>query len=290
MPRHILNDESRIFTIGSCFAVEIRHALKSNGYEVYPKYDRIIFDPKRQQIANLPQRDSVNHYDTFTIRQEIERALMRKHWGDDSVWRLTKHPLHKQARWAHVFQDPLRRHCYADELDLLLRLRHDIDSCIDDGLEQSDIVIITLGLTECWRDRLCGLYVCLGPERETSESFGHLEFRPTDYDENYKNLSATVQAIRKAYPSKQIVLTVSPVRLVKTWTGEDIVVANTMSKSTLRAVAGQVCRDDPTIIYWPSFELSMLSNIYCSDAHHVRRQVVRHIVSAFHAAMATRGS
>jgi GSCFA family len=280
-PRSILSKNTKVFAIGSCFAVEIRNALRLAGYDVYPKYRNIRFDPRVQQAGHLPARDNVNHYDTFAIRQEIERAVARAHWPDESLWKLTSLPRGCRLQVNHVFQDPLRRHFYASSIDQVRALRYEVDRCIDDGLAGADVVIITLGLTECWREGRTGLYACIGPESEDSESFNRLKFHASTFEENRENLSATLDSIRSTYPEKKIVLTVSPVRLHRTWSGEDIVVANAMSKATLRAVAGEICRSDPSLLYWPSFELSTLGNIWNTDGVHVRSNAVRHIVSRF---------
>jgi hypothetical protein len=281
MPTPILSAKPKVFAIGSCFAVEIRHALRLAGYDVYPKYGEFKFDPKCQQAGSLPVRDNVNHYDTFTIRQEIERAVSRSHWPDHSLWNLTSRPNGCRLHIERPCQDPLRRHFYAAGADQIRALRHAMDQCIDDGLGCADVVIITLGLTECWRDKQSGLYACIGPESEKSESFDRLKFHASTFEENRENLKAAIAAIRSAYPEKKIVLTVSPVRLHRTWSGEDVIVANTMSKATLRAVAGELCRSDRSLVYWPSFELSTLANIWKTDGVHVRTKAVRHIVHSF---------
>jgi hypothetical protein len=277
----ILSERTKVFAIGSCFAVEIRNALRLAGYDVYPKYRDVKIDQDSQQAGHLPARDNINHYDTFTIRQEIERAVSRTHWPDHSFWELKSRPDGCRLHVDRPYQDPLRRHFYAASADRILALRYEIDRCIDNGLADADVVIITLGLTECWRDKVSGLHACIGPENEKSESFGRLEFHASTFAENRENLKATITAIRSVYPEKKIVLTVSPVRLHRTWSGEDVVVANAMSKATLRAVAGELCRSDSSLLYWPSYELSTLADIWQTDGVHVRPNAVKHIVSRF---------
>jgi hypothetical protein len=75
----IFGCNDKIMAIGSCFALEIRSALKKIGFDVYPKYFDIQFDRKTQKPAKLPDRDDINHYNTFTIRSEFERALNGVH-------------------------------------------------------------------------------------------------------------------------------------------------------------------------------------------------------------------
>src|SRR5690348_13480481 len=76
--KKLIGQNTKIFALGSCFAMEIRNRLRESGYDVYPKIMDIKFDPSRVQPAALPDRDNFNFYDTFLIRQEIERALGRR--------------------------------------------------------------------------------------------------------------------------------------------------------------------------------------------------------------------
>ncbi len=163
----------------------------------------------------------------------------------------------------------------------LVDLSNTVSATIDDGLEKADVVIITLGLTECWRVKHSDRYAALGPENEKDELFSLLEFRPTTFQENYENLNATLDSIASAYPEKKIVITVSPVGLVRTWSGEDVVQANLHSKSTLRSIVGQICRERPHVAYWPSYEFAAKGDIFQPDGLHVRADAVEQIVEAF---------
>lgn len=277
----LLRAGARVFAIGSCFAVEIRKALRAHGFDVYPKYDQMPFDPSRQQPGKLPHRDNVNHYDTFVIRQEIERALGELSWGRDDFWTLDHHPLAERLGWSRTYQDPYRRTMYAGDLDSLAELSETINKTVDAGLEAAEIIIITLGLTECWRNRSNGLYICLGPKSETDETLDRLDFHPSSYSENYQNLAIVMDKIRGAYPDKEVVLSVSPVPLGRTWTGQDVVVANMTSKSILRAAAAQVCAERPYIHYWPSFEYASRRDVYEADGRHVTYGHVEEIITSF---------
>ena len=286
----ILRPGAKIFAIGSCFAREIRNALQARGYDVYPKYFNVEFDPDRQKVGKLPERDNQNYYTTFSIRQEIEQVIDRRSWTADDLLRRRSHKLISKHGWNQVFQDPYRYDVYGSDIDATLDLSEKIGTAIRVGLECADVIIITLGLTECWRNRANGMYVCRGPESENDELFSRLEFHRSGFAENYENVVATIDRILALGSTKTIVLTVSPVPLKLTWTGQDIVVANMASKSILRAVADAVCRDRPQVLYWPSFEYSSRRDVFCADGRHVREDAVTDIVDAFtsvHLAMGT---
>jgi hypothetical protein len=267
--------------MGSCFAVEIRKALRAQHCTVYPDYPSMEFDPASQAPGLLPERDNINHYDTFTIRQEIERAITGGRWTEGDFWSLTP-PNHLRSKpWVRAYQDPYRRHIFAHDLSALVDLSDKVSACIDEGFASADVVIITLGLTECWRVKSNGRYAALGPESKEDKIFPLVEFRATGFEENYDNLRATVSAIWSAFPEKKIVFTISPVALGRTWTGEDVVQANMQSKATLRAAVGEISRRFPAVRYWPSFEYAMRGDVFKEDGRHVRDDAVRDIVTAF---------
>ena len=68
-----------------------------------------------------------------------------------------------------------------------------------------------------------------------------------------------------------------------TFTKNDVYVANMESKSLLRAVAGQVCREEENVHYFPSFEIAtaLHGKGHNEDGRHVREQTVFEITSAF---------
>ena len=69
-----------------------------------------------------------------------------------------------------------------------------------------------------------------------------------------------------------------------TFTGEDIIVANTLSKSTLRGAAGWWAAAHERVHYFPSFEIAMNAQrevAWYQDGLHVHHKVVRHIVDLF---------
>ena len=163
----------------------------------------------------------------------------------------------------------------------LVELSDNISATIDTGLAEADVVLLTLGLTECWRVKSNGRYAAVGPENKGDHVFPLLEFRATTFAENLENLRATLDAIGSAFPDKRIVVTVSPVKLGQTWTDDDIISANLRSKATLLAVVSQIRNEYPGLIYWPSFEFSMSGDIYWFDGMHVRSDVVDIIVTSF---------
>src|SRR5689334_16855809 len=64
-----------IFTMGSCFALELRHELAKLGYATLPRYTELEFDPAVSAVGLLPERDNINHYNVVSILQELENVV-----------------------------------------------------------------------------------------------------------------------------------------------------------------------------------------------------------------------
>jgi hypothetical protein len=276
----VVRRDSQVFAIGSCFAMEIRNVLRQKGFAVFPQYHAIAFDPQRQRIGKLPHIDNINHYDTFTIRQEFEQAFgTQPPSRRDDFWKVDA-SASKVGAFANgaLYQDPYRKHIFADSLESLETLTRRLDACIHDAIRSVDVYIITLGLIEVWRDRRSGRYVCRAP---SSSQMDDVEFVLSDFAGNLDNMRRVCSLIAAHRPGAQIVLTVSPVALGRTFTGRDVVVANMESKSLLRAVAGQIDREFDNVTYWPSYEIAMREDVFKDDGRHVTTQAVEKILDAF---------
>ena len=160
-------------------------------------------------------------------------------------------------------------------------LEQSLEQCIMQGIHNANSYIITLGLIECWRNKLTGNYAWGISAGRKSSLAEHLEFHLASYNDNRANLRRVCELVKNAYPEKPIIFSVSPVPLVKTYTGQDIIVANTESKCLLRATVGQIRREFSNVIYWPSYEIATRQDIYCADGRHVSREGVQFILDNF---------
>lgn len=282
----IIDANTKIFTIGSCFAYEIRTAFKAKGFDVYPKYEHLQIDPNSQIVAKLHQDDNINHYDTFVIRQEFERAFSGGHATIDDFFALRNCPLNQRFQSEVVYQDPGRKMVYGKDAESALDISRKFDDCVRAGIETADVYVITLGLIETWVNPRNGQYLCRPPGTGYSGGVGKElgEFRLTHFQENYENVKAVIGMIRERYPQKHIVISVSPVALHLTFTQNDIITANTYSKSVLRSVAGQIMAEHGAsghVHYMPSYEVAQYYDIFEEDGRHVTRNSANFIVDSF---------
>ena len=290
MPREsLVSKEKKIFTIGSCFAQELRLIMKRKGYSIYPDYSSVSFDKNTQIFDKVPDvRDFIAHYDTFSILQEFEISFGLWKERESGFWEVTGRYANELLRENLVFQDPYRKMCYATSKDLLARMSDNITSRIRDGIEQADLYIITLGLTEVWKHKATGKYLCRPPDTGYGGGDGCADLHLSTFTENHANLTQIIELIKVHYPQKRIVISVSPVSLDRTWRQDvDVYTANLESKSILRAVAGQVCREHSNVFYFPSYEMAVLlaADAFKENGRHVKPEfaelVVAHFLSIF---------
>jgi len=282
-PKQLLTRATRIFTIGSCFAMEIRRQLQASGYRSLPDFSGVRLDLARQFAAGIPDNERFVYYDTFTIRQEFDKAFGLWKQDASSYWRVTDKRINSESKWPVVFQDPHRKLCFADSLESIESVREQVDRAIGAGIHEADLYIITLGLIEVWRIKSSGRYSCRPPGTAGAGGREEAEFHLSTFEENLANMQHVFRTLFQHYPDRQVVLTVSPVALEATHTGGDVVVANMESKALLRAVAGRLCREFPNVHYFPSYEYSIYADVFEEDGRHVKKQEVTNILDFFFA-------
>lgn len=130
------------------------------------------------------------------------------------------------------------------------------------NLSACELFIFSLGVVTSFFDRESGQFVLqkgegkgkgLAEGATLAELYVH---RSTTLAENVANVRRTIDRLRTLNPGVKVVLTVSPVPLEGTYERRSAVLADCVSKSTLRLAAEEILRDgDPDIYYWPSFEM-----------------------------------
>lgn len=276
------------FTIGSCFAEEIRLAMSRLGIECVPKYSSLKFNAERLRIDELPRREHLNFYNTYTVRYQFEQMLGMWEQSTDEVWEISK-KIAALVPWnaTKVYQDPYRRMMIAQSPEELIEGVAQLNAVMLDGFRRANAFVLTYGMTEVFIDKKSGRVVGQKPAYGGGGGAEETVMYRSSYNDNLENVLATIDIIRGAKPAVPIILSVSPVALARTFSGEDVVVANMESKSILRAVLGEVSRQRDGVWYLPSYEyvtMLGLNDGYNSDWRHVRRTVVREIVSCFFSA------
>jgi hypothetical protein len=259
-PKFKIPFASSIFASGSCFAREIEHALDQAGERV------LSWTPK----VTVPNH-FFHRYNTFSIANDFIGAI-------DGIYdeRLM---MDTSAGWIdYSFYGP------TETKQQLVEFRNEVFN-VHRAIAEANILIITLGLIEVWFDKQTEKHLNFAPSEVLSSNLGRYECRITNYEENLNALVQLIGSVRRLCKNDlKIVLTVSPVPLNVTFSGQDVVVANMLSKSTLRAVAQAMADSDPNLDYFPSYEMAMMSDpreVWLPDHRHVRREFVMYIVDTF---------
>lgn len=253
----IIKNNTPILTIGSCFALEVNRFLINRKYN----------------ILNKEFGENMIWYNTYTILYEFQRLNNKFIQDFDDIWGINN-------KW----QDPYRRCIFGKSKQELWDQINNINNKMRSYIISAKIIVITLGLTEVWfapNDRA----ICASPGYPRGKGGGQdCIFRATNYDENLKNMNEILSILSILNKDCKVILTVSPVPLGMTFREMDHIVANTDSKSILRAVAGEIVKNNKNTYYFHSYELAMnvaRDKVFKADGRHVNPDFVAWIMNNF---------
>ncbi|MDE2303321.1 MAG: GSCFA domain-containing protein [Sphingomonadales bacterium] len=276
-----LDKADAIATAGSCFAQHVARALKAAGYnylDVEPAPPEL--SPEAAEAANYGLF-SARYGNVYTARQLLQ--LVRRAYGEftpvDRAW----------PRADGRFVDPFRPqidpegHETAEAVIAaadahLAAVRRLVESC--------DVLVFTLGLTECWESRVDGAVfpVAPGVAAGAMDAERHA-FRNFTAGEVAADLAAALALLRARNPGLRVILTVSPVPLVATYEKRHVLVSTIYSKSALRCAAEDIARAHDFVDYFPSYELIVghynFGRYFEQDLRSVRPEGVAHVMRIF---------
>ncbi len=242
-PKWKLNKDDCIVTMGSCFAQHVGRKLKSLGYNV-PYFD--------VEEGTKNKNFSANYGNIYTVRQALQ--LVREAAGDFK---------RSEVSWevSGGYIDPIRpnslSHPFRTENELFeSRDRH--LKAVRSAIQELDVLVFTLGLTEAWECIQCGSVLPVVPgvlggvfskDRYRFVNFG--------YEQIVGDLNSLIEEVKSARGGKgfRLLLTVSPVPLTATAENRHVLVSSVASKSILRAAADYFAREFEFVDYFPAFEI-----------------------------------
>ena len=239
------------------------------------------------KIDTLPAREHMNYYNTFSIRQELERAAGQWTQAANDIWLVHKRDIQNGVFVAGertLCQDPYRRLVFGKTPEDLHEALEQINVVMRDGFRQADVCVITLGMTEVFKKKDNGLVCNQVPVYGGGSGLRETFFHASDYQENLENMRVSLRLLKEMNPKVQVILTVSPVPLHRSFNSDDIFVNNYESKCTMRAVTAKICREFDWVHYFPAFEIvwGMGATAYqAKDRLHVKEEVVDRIIAAF---------
>lgn len=269
-PGFELDMASRFFCLGSCFARNIEEHLIYRGADVLSK--RVV-----SPAEEWPWRVNgfMNKFTTQSMLQELRWLETPPADPKDFLVETTR-------GWRDLQLAP---ELVASPLERALERRRYLAEDYFPRLRQADVVLMTLGLNEVWYDRTLGVHLNAPPSPWTvRREPGRYAVDVTDVGDNVAALEEIRARLKALNPEMKIILTVSPVPMGATFSGRDVAVANTLSKSTLRAAADAFQMAHADVDYFPSYEIVTLSareHAYAADCLHVADQIVSHVMATF---------
>ncbi len=268
-PKFELRSSDVFFCIGSCFARNIEEHLMYRGIRV---------DSKRIAFGDAATRPNafVNKFTPGSILNELRWSLAGETYPRDSI-------VEDDGAWRDLQLAPWSS---ALPFDHAVERRQTVQRYFA-RIRNADVVIVTLGLVETWFDLQASVTLNTAPSFWMSRRFpGRFRLIVTDYAANLAAVNAVIALVTShAAGGVRIILTVSPVPMSQTFTADDILVANTYSKSTLRAVASDAARGHDHVQYYPAYDTITASNRSLAfnpiDNAHVTDAAVASVTSHF---------
>lgn len=270
-----LRGDERVFCVGSCFARSIENALSRLGFEVLSMMPDLPRSPNRDRS----DRGMFNKYNVATILNELRWAF-----GEGPPYR------HEDVLIAppgnRLLQDyQLAGPGYSEEPGFARAFREGFNRAFA-RIREADVVVLTLGLSEVWFDRASGLYLNAAPMEHLVAAYpGRYELHVLDMAETLRQLEEIDRLlVAHLKPGFRLMVTVSPVPLWSTFRAQDVLTANSYSKSVLRAAVDPFLATRPHASYFPSFEFAQLSNPLAvwsrEDFRHVDPHFVDYIMQS----------
>jgi tetratricopeptide (TPR) repeat protein len=267
-----------VFTIGSCFARNIEAHLDALGCQV----PMLSLDFPTEELNGQP-RSAMNRFHPPAFRQCLE-------------WTAAIHDRDGRVTWADC--EPMAIQCSKapDETFFDMDMAGAIPVSRERFIERRQHIyevfatvfsaacmMMTPGVVEAFRDKQTGLYLFGAPTNKAMLAQpDRWEYEALSYEQCLQDMLAAIDVVRARNPGVKVLVTTSPVPLGVTFSGRDVRIANSYSKSVLRAVCDVVATRRPLVDYFPSFETVTLSAPHLAwrpDRLHVTQRLISKIVS-----------
>lgn len=279
-PRFRIGAGERVATAGSCFAQHISRRLGEIGFTYFVPEDGAALDPaeRTRRGYGIFSARYGNIYTAAQLAQLMEEAYGRRTPGTRAMAR-------PDGRLADPLRPGVEPDGFGSEAELLAERAGHL-AHVRAVFEQADVFVFTLGLTEAWRDRADGTVLPLAPGVAAGEfDAGAHEFVNFGVEEVQGQLSAFLGGLRAVNPGVRVLLTVSPVPLIATYTDRHVLTATAYSKAVLRVAAETARAAHRWVDYFPSYEIITgphAGGLYHeADARAVNRLGVAHAMRCF---------
>lgn len=270
-----------VATAGSCFAQHIARHLEASGFS------HLVTETPHPLIGPHLPRDfnygvfTARYGNIYTARQLAQ--LFQRAYGlftpEEEYW------VAEDGYAIDPYRPQIQPHGFASVAELKAdRTQH--LAAVRRAVEQMDIFVFTLGLTEAWTSRRDGAVYPLCPGIAGGEfARERYEFCNFNVGEVMNDLAWAIGFIRSKNAGAKVILTVSPVPLAATAENRSVLVSTTYSKSVLRVAAEQIPQQIDQVAYFPSYEIITGAHArgayFAADLRTVTEAGVNHVMRLF---------
>ncbi|MDR1576771.1 MAG: GSCFA domain-containing protein [Deltaproteobacteria bacterium] len=276
----------QIMSAGSCFAQHIGTILKENGFN-FMDYEPLY--TKKVILSNIADESfgynlySARYGNIYTVRQ-LKQLLLRS---------LNKfNPIDEFWEQNGRFYDPYRPTIepfgfYSLKEARVLRKSH--LAAVKRLFTEADLLIFTMGLTECWQNKEDGAVYPICPGAAAGVFDGEkYEFINLKYKDIVGDLHFIISELKEINPKIKLLLTVSPVPLTATASEDHVLVATMKSKAILRAVSAEIYDNYEFVDYFPSYDIISSTpfgrGAFAENLRQVKPELIKFVMSRFLAA------
>lgn len=259
-PTFQFSKDQTFFTIGSCFAGNIARRLEADGYNVHKKGEQRTRYTPPSILQEIEWAERIFRRDGIVTAGDLEPLLIET--ATDRYSDL----------WNRPGKDP------PADMATAVERRQAIYNWLS-GAFESDVVVMTLGLIEAWYDTVTKSYVEFDSGWLRRRDRDRFRLEVLSFEKCKDFVRRTLDLLLDG--NRRVLMTTSPVVLARTFTNKDIIVANTHSKSVLRAVAGELSDELDGVDYFPSYEIATIGprqQVWEDDLRHVKPNFVGRIM------------
>lgn len=246
-----IRKKEAIATAGSCFAQHIARHLKGRDFNVMqmePAPSGMGEEAAKARSFGIYTCRYGNIYTPAQLLQ-LAREALEDHEPAEPIWE-------KDGRFYDAQRPGVEPGGWASAEEATMARRFHLRNVAEMFMDM-DVFVFTFGLTEAWIHRETGTVYPTAPGTIAGE------FDPEIYAFHNYTHSETIEAfssflkLMRAHRGRRLkcIITVSPVPLTATASGDHVLSASTYSKSVLRGVCGELTQRNKLIDYYPSYEL-----------------------------------
>ncbi|MCI9868820.1 GSCFA domain-containing protein [Rhizobium skierniewicense] len=276
----MIDKTDAVATAGSCFAQHLSRAIENKGfnYLVTESDQKLNTHEREERNFGVFSARFGNLYTVRQLRQLIERA-----------YGIAEYKIAPWIRGDGRFADPFRPNIEPQGFMTVGDLDVDREAhlkAVRRMFSTLNILVFTMGLTEGWEHLKSGATLPLAPG-VTAGEWDPTEYKFKNYNTNetLDDLNRFFEILRSINPSAKMLITVSPVPLIATYSTNSVVSATTYSKSVLRVVAEEFSNSHKGVDYFPSFEiitnLAAGNRYFENDLRSVKKEGVAHVMRCF---------